>query len=253
MKYTAVVAEDETLLLDNLIQKINRSETGFEVIGAAQTGLQVYDLVCDLSPDLLVTDIRMPVMDGLTLIRKVRVLYPHMDIVITSGYSEFEYAKEAMKYNVSEYLLKPIDDQELRDVLIRLKHKYMTADESLQKIFHEELVHESPAEIAQILKEYMTRHFNEELSLNQIAHTMNYSSSYLTKLFCQQYDCTPNKYLISLRMQKAQQLLAHHEELSIRQVGEAVGYPEQGYFSRIFKKHVGLSPLEYREDRAPLS
>jgi len=107
----------------------------------------------------------------------------------------------------------------------------------------------NPAEIAEVLKEYIIGHFNEEISLNQIAHNMNYSCSYLTKIFYQQYECTPTKYLISLRMQKAQQLLTHHTELSIRQIGEAVGYPEQGYFSRIFKKQNGSSPLEYREEK----
>ena len=249
MKYSIVVAEDEVLLLENLIQKIEDSQTGFEVIGSAQTGIQVYDLITELNPDVLITDIRMPVMDGLTLIKKVREFHPHIDIIIISGFSEFEYAKTAIKYQVSEYLLKPVDTQELYQALSKLKNKYMMEENSLQDIFKQELSNKSPAEIAEVLKEYIIGHFNEEISLNQIAHNMNYSCSYLTKIFYQQYECTPTKYLISLRMQKAQQLLTHHTELSIRQIGEAVGYPEQGYFSRIFKKQNGSSPLEYREEK----
>jgi len=76
---------------------------------------------------------------------------------------------------------------------------------------------------------------------------MNYSSSYLTKIFCMQYEISPSKYMISLRMSRAKYLLYHNQELSIKQIGEIIGYHDQGYFSRIFKKYVGISPLEYRE------
>lgn len=77
---------------------------------------------------------------------------------------------------------------------------------------------------------------------------MNYSPSYLTKIFCQVYDCTPTKYLINLRMSHAQKLLIHEPSLSVKQIGEMCGYHDQGYFSRIFKKHTGKSPLEYKDE-----
>ena len=82
--------------------------------------------------------------------------------------------------------------------------------------------------------------------LNLIANIMNYSPSYLTKIFCQVYDQTPSKYITNLRISHAQKMLLHNPELSIREIGEMVGYHDQGYFSRIFKKQTGLSPFEYR-------
>lgn len=250
MNYSVVIAEDEALLLENIIKKVAEADVDFEVIGSAQTGIQAYDLVEELNPDVLITDIRMPVMDGLELIKKVRDYHPSIDIIITSGYSEFDYARTAIRYQVCEYLLKPVDVVELKAILMKLREKYLMERDTLEDMFNSSLSAQAPADIANTIRDYIIQNFNEEISLNLIAHNMNYSASYLTKIFCQQFDCTPSKYLISLRMQKAQQLLVHHPELSVRQIGEAVGYPEQGYFSRIFKKQTGISPADYREKKA---
>ncbi|MDD3140990.1 MAG: response regulator, partial [Lachnospiraceae bacterium] len=107
-RYTVVVAEDEELLLNNLVAKIQATELGFDVVGTAQTGIQAYDLVKELNPDLLITDIRMPAMNGIALLEKVRESYPLMKFIIVSGFSDFEYARSAIQLQVSEYLLKPI-------------------------------------------------------------------------------------------------------------------------------------------------
>ena len=109
MTYTVIVAEDEELLLTNLVQKIQKADPDFLVAGTAQTGDQALALVEKLSPDLVITDIRMPVMDGITLLTKVREQFPFTKFIITSGFSDFEYAKKAITLKVSDYLLKPVD------------------------------------------------------------------------------------------------------------------------------------------------
>jgi YesN/AraC family two-component response regulator len=247
MPYSVVVAEDEPLLLENLIEKIENSGTDFHVVGSAPTGIQAYDLVEECSPDLLITDIRMPVMDGLELISKVRNSFPGLNCIIVSGYSDFEYAKTALHYQVKEYLLKPVDPEELTAVLNRIRSEFVIEQQKLESIFSVSLSQKTPEQITEILKDYIIHNFNKDINLNLIAMNLNYSPSYLTRMFCQKYDQTPSKFLISLRIQKAKQLLDQRYELNIRQIGEAVGYPEQGYFSRIFKKATGLSPLEYRD------
>lgn len=247
MRYKVIIAEDEELLLNNLAQKVENSDTGFEVVGKVQTGIQALELVKELSPDLIITDIRMPVMDGITLLKNVRQYYPLVDFIITSGFSDFEYAKSAIQLKVSEYLLKPVDTDELKSALLKLKNKYDMQKSSFEDIFNPGMTHNTPSQIAAIMKDYITQNYSSDINFNLIAGSMNYSSSYLTKIFYKEYSYSPSKYLISLRMQKAQQILLHNPELSIRQVGELVGYPDQGYFSRIFKKQIGVSPLDYRE------
>lgn len=247
MKYTVIVAEDEELLLNNLVKKVSLADPDFEVVGTAQTGSQAYDLVKELSPDVLITDIRMPVMDGLALLTKVHENYPLIKLVITSGFSDFEYARKAINLKVSDYLLKPIDPEELQAVLGRIKNEFSITKNSYEELFNAGTTRMSASQIAALLRDFIVNNYAEDINLNLIANNMNYSSSYLTKIFCQSYDCTPTKYITNLRLANAQRLLLHHPELSIKQIGEMVGYHDQGYFSRIFKKQVGKSPVEYRD------
>jgi len=246
-KYKVIVAEDEELLLNNLIQKIHNTDLNFQVIAKAQTGIQAYNLAVKLSPDLLITDIKMPMMDGITLLEKLYVSNPSMKFIIISGFSDFEYAQRAIKVQVVEYLLKPVDPDELYHALLKVKNRLINEKNSYSEIFNPSMARQSPEKIASILQEYIAAHYTEDINMNLIARNINYSPGYLTKIFAQQYNITPMKYIISLRISKARNLLLSNPELSIKQIGELVGYPEQGYFSRIFKKHVGINPFDYRE------
>lgn len=246
MNYTVIVAEDEELLLNNLVKKIQNADPDFQVAGTAQTGDQALSLVEKLHPDVIITDIRMPVMDGISLLTKVRSQFPFIKFIITSGFSDFEYAKKAISLKVSDYLLKPVDPDELQDALHKIKHEFQIASKDYESVFNVGTASMSPAQIASVLRDFIIKNYRDDINLNLIADNMNYSPSYLTKIFCQAYDCTPTKYLINLRMHQAQKLLLHEPSLSVRQIGEMCGYHDQGYFSRIFKKHTGKSPLEFR-------
>ena len=246
MSYKIVIAEDEELQLNSLVKKVEKFCPGFTVVGTAQTGSQAYKLICEKAPDILISDIRMPVMTGIELMEKARIMFPELQFIIISGFSEFEYARSAIRLQVSDYLLKPVETEELQKALNKIRLKLQERAQEESAAFNGDSENKTAEQVAFAVIEYLQHHYNEEVNLNQIASALHYSPSYLTKIFVQQYNTTPSKYMISLRMQKAQQLLAHNPELSVRQIGETVGYPEQGYFSRIFKKYVGVSPLEYR-------
>lgn len=247
MKYTVVVAEDEELLLDNLCKKIEMVDPDFEVIGKAQTGGQAYELIEELCPDVCITDIRMPAMDGIALLKKIRERYPLTKCIITSGFSDFEYAKSAISLRVSDYLLKPIDSDELANALAKIKKELLIVNMNDEEALKNSASRMTPAQLAELIRDYLIENLSKDVNFNQIANSLNYSSSYLTKIFCQYYDISPSRYLINLRISTAQKLLLHNPEMSIKQVGEQVGYQDQGYFSRIFKKYTGKSPFEYRD------
>ena len=119
--FKVFVAEDEPKILRNLIQKINGLGMDFIVIGSAANGSDALTLVMELEPDVLITDIVMPKCDGLSLIEKTKAIYPELPVIVLSGYDEFEYARQAVRLGVKDYLLKPADEHALRETLDRIK------------------------------------------------------------------------------------------------------------------------------------
>ena len=120
---TVMVTEDEPIILNNIVKKVENSSDSVSVIGKAQSGNETLALLARAQPDILITDIEMPGVNGLELIRQVREHYPDIHIVILSGYSNFEYARTAIKHNVEDYLLKPVSQGDLKELLNRLSHK----------------------------------------------------------------------------------------------------------------------------------
>lgn len=148
-----IIADDEVDITQRIASRITK-ETGFEVVGIAHNGFDAYELIERLNVDVLLTDIHMPFIDGIELSRMVRQQYPKLKIAFISGYDEFEYAKEAIKLDVMNYLLKPIDDDEFFSLLKLLKSKI---DEENQVLFNQEQLDTMFNENRQALIE---NHFN---------------------------------------------------------------------------------------------
>ena len=121
--YTVLLVDDEEEVIRVILKKIDWSGLGFSVIGYANNGVKALELMEEYQPDVVITDIKMPYMDGLELSGHIRTDYPAARIVIFTGFDEFEYAKEAVHLEVEEYVLKPVNSTELSEVLGRLKRK----------------------------------------------------------------------------------------------------------------------------------
>lgn len=126
-KIKVVLVEDEIILRQNIAAKIQRLDPDFLVTAQADNGLLALESMAVEEPDVLMTDIKMPVMDGIELIRRTRRTYPKVNIVILSGYSDFSYTQQAIRFGVANYLLKPVEDDALMDVLQELKTDVVTA------------------------------------------------------------------------------------------------------------------------------
>ncbi|MFQ6840880.1 MAG: response regulator, partial [Agathobaculum sp.] len=118
-----VLADDENKVILLMRKLIDWEALGYEVVGTANDGLHALELVQTQQPHLLITDIRMPGCDGIELIRRAKEMQPRLHFIVISGYRQFEYAQSALKYGVEDYLLKPLKQEELSSILLRIKDK----------------------------------------------------------------------------------------------------------------------------------
>ena len=119
--YKIMLVDDEEEVRKSIIKKIDWADAGFEVVGDAENGEEALEKLEALEPDVVVTDIRMPYMDGLTLTEKIHQRHPSIKVVIFSGYDDFEYAQRAIKLNVTEYILKPVNVEEMTAILKKIR------------------------------------------------------------------------------------------------------------------------------------
>ena len=245
-KTRIIVVEDEILLRKNIVKKIEAmTDLNVSIVGEAMDGQTAYDMVKTAYPDIILTDIRMPVMDGLTLIKKVKQYYANMSYIILSSYSDFEYARQAISLRVNEYLLKPVKEKELRKAIINIiSQKQINNPLPLPD---KELNHN---EISQYLVEYIKLHYKEAISLSQLSIRFGYSVEYLGKIFKEKMNMTPSEYITYLRIENAKSILLNYPDIDIYKVAKMSGYGENCYyFSRMFKLKTGLKPSEFRKIR----
>lgn len=148
--YRIMIVDDEEDFRLGVIRKMNWESMGFEVVGDASNGEDALEMAERLNPDVIMTDIKMPFMDGLTLTKRVKNILPGTKIIILSGFDDFDYAKQAIKYDVSEYLLKPIQSSELKEVLDKIKQQI---DEELDDKRNMENLHKQYIENLQMIRE----------------------------------------------------------------------------------------------------
>lgn len=139
--YTALIVDDEEELRHAIIEGVDWENIGFKVIGDAKNGVDALELAEKLEPDLILTDIKMPMMTGLELAKRVRELRPATQVVILSGYDDFQYAQTAIQYNIIGYLLKPISAKELTKELESIKQRMDEYFERIQSRGNYELSH----------------------------------------------------------------------------------------------------------------
>jgi len=157
--YRLLIAEDEYLIRKGIISKLNYNKLEFAEVLEAEDGKQAFDIIMEKKPDIVITDIRMPYLDGLQLIKKVKEIDSSIKFIIVSGYAEFEYAEQALNMGVSGYILKPIIDQDLIS--------------TIKKVI-ENIEYEIKAKEASYRKEILEKYFEDitlEKKLNQAVHS----------------------------------------------------------------------------------
>ncbi len=243
--FTVMVAEDELPLLNSFCKKIADLDMGFEVIGTAQDGKELLENLKKEVPDLLFTDIEMPQLNGLTLLKELEHTHPNMIKIIVSSYDNFNYAQAAIKLRVHDYLLKPILQEDLKAVLDEVK-------QLLEERYQNDPIFAATGKELAIdgavsyMKDYLTKNYASDIQLDELSSALHYNETHLRRSFQQEVGLSPLKYVTHLRMQKAKQLLLQRKDLTVGEIGLAVGYSTPMYFNRIFKLTHGITPGEFR-------
>lgn len=344
--YKVILIDDEKSVKQTLRCIFESEYPLFQVVGEASDGQEGLELIRSTDPDLVITDIRMPVMSGLQLAEVLSRQANRPEIIFISGYDTFDYAKQALRFGVNDYLVKPISSVEVGEMLQSLTAKFESEQRKLQESLdwlrfskshikqlaqsiwmlketeafaelahiHEQFLsaafaefqykdmvsrlffalelemielkcgllpadscvpveafhhpdtalHAMQAQLQQymveirvmrkwstykpIMKavEYIQDHYGDEnLSLSEVARSVDMSPSYFSKCFIDDMGVSFTAFLIKLRLHKAMELL-NATHLKVYEISRSVGYSNYDHFAKAFKKHLGVSPSEYR-------
>ncbi|KWX86768.1 hypothetical protein AMQ83_17120 [Paenibacillus riograndensis] len=342
-----LIVDDEVVIRKGLIKLLEQISKGITDIDEAKNGEEALTRISVNKPDILITDIQMPIMDGLDLIGKVRTVYPELDVIVLSGYAEFDFVQQALRHQVTDYLLKPITQEQLNEVISKILLKdparwtsqmdgetirtmkttvtllvknVMAEDQQetneimedwstycrkygytwlelkqmmghFQLLFRSELLlnlkqatgdalpalqqtASSAEELFEVWKNYLasvilyvserraprnkriveevlgrieTQYGDASLNLQGLAESSGLNAPYLSKIFREVMKKPITQYISEYRLEKARELLKYDAPAKINIVAEQCGFSDYPYFSKIFKKNFGISPLEYKE------
>ncbi|WP_159886592.1 response regulator [Paenibacillus puerhi] len=240
-----MIADDEDNIRMGLEKMLSRMELNIEVIGSHANGMEALSHLhkLDFSDlEVLITDIKMPVMDGLRLTELVREKSRDIAVIVLSGFSEFDYARTAIRYGVSDYLLKPVDKSQLYETLKRIAKLNRSVEREM----------EDPKDYGEVeqIKGILRQEYGKPFELERLAERIGKSSSHISRLFKNKTNETLTDYLIRIRIDKAKQFIADHPSLKNYEIAELVGYSDPVYFNKLFKKVTGMTPKDYRGKRS---
>jgi two-component system response regulator YesN len=262
-----LLVDDEWITREGIIEKLPWDSLGVDKIEQADDGIHAMEAAERLKPDILLTDVRMPRMNGTELAYKIRERYPNCYIIFMSGYTDKEYMKAAINVSATAYVEKPIDLEELHSAIE--KAVFLSGEEKKLAVLKSKLplfslansdeqtltinVQESYIQkarmrpiVTDILK-YIDLHYQDVgLSLQQVAQHMYLTPSHICVIFKDETHSTINQHISHLRIEKAKEMLKDNR-IKVKEVAAMVGYHDSNYFAKIFKKQTGFTPLEYRE------
>jgi YesN/AraC family two-component response regulator len=267
-----LIVEDERAAREGLVDFWDWNSLDIEIVGAACDGIEGLELAQSLRPDIIITDIKMPVLHGLDMSKQIKEFLPNVKIIILSGYDDFKFAKEAIGFGANEYILKPVEEEGMllainkvimeckrekdrteweNKIKYRLEETFGAAKAKLLVDFKEgnlinnQKKNSKEENIANKVIKLIEEKYMEEICLKTIAAEVYLSPNYLGNIFKKAVGKTFNEYLCEYRMQKAKELLSKSNK-KVCAVAQEVGIPNISYFCILFKNAYGIAPGEFQ-------
>lgn len=230
-----LIADDENLELKVLEKTVKKHFVDELEIFASSNGRKASQICDEVKPDIALLDIEMPGMNGIELAKYIKEKYADCIIIFITAYDRFDYAIEAMHIKAFDYLLKPWKEERLCELI-------NTAIENVRSVQKTDSIVHSQKDV---IKDYIDRNYKKDISAKDVAGILGYSDVYFSKVFKQLFDDNFINYLTKIRIDRAK-LLLKDVSFNIKEVGKSVGYADSNYFTKVFKRSIGMSPSEYR-------
>ncbi|MBW6409587.1 response regulator transcription factor [Clostridium weizhouense] len=232
-----LLASDEALELEALKIIIYKKIENINIIGLAHNGDEVIKMDDDLNPDIIFMDTLMPGIDGFEATKIIKQKNKDRKIILMSVYDNFEFLQKALQIKADDYLLKPIKPEKVIEIL----SDYIKNNE--KQLLDKNLSNEDKLKLS---LNYIEKNFKTDLTLQEVADYMNYSTTYFSKSFKKYVGVNFNKYLTNLKIKEAKSVLKK-TNVTINDLAFNLGYNEPNYFCKVFKKIAGITPSEYRD------
>lgn len=234
--YKIVLVDDERLTIKAFARAIKWENFGFELGGVFFNAFDCLEYAEKNDVDVIISDISMPQMDGIEMAKQINRIKPDAKIVLVSAYKKFDYAVEAVKLKVFDYIIKPYDCKTIENVL----------EQAYKELSKNEKEGEEVYDAIKKAKQYINSHLEEGLSLAEVAEYVYFSPAYFGRVF---KDRTGEKFLDYVNRVRIEKACNYLETTGMRvnEIYEKVGYKSRNYFYNMFKSVVGCTPQEYRE------
>lgn len=240
--YRVMIVDDETTIREQLPVAFEWAQYGFEVVATAANGKDAAEKTGKYHPDLILLDIRMPVMDGLAFLKWLRES-PDREtkVLILTGYSDFDYAITAMRYGAKGYLNKPLDEDEIAEYLTQIAQELSAERNGAEE--------DGISDLAKETSRYIDTHYMDAITVNSISAALHVTPAYLGQVFRKAMGVTIRQYLKTVRVERARELL-ERTALHVYEVAQRVGFADSKYFVVCFEEETGLSPAAYRREHS---
>lgn len=241
-KMRVLLVDDEIMIREGFKRLFDWEAHDCEVIGEAADGMEALNQIDVLNPDIVIMDINIPIMNGLKVIKLSRMKHPEIAFVIVSGYDDFSYCREALRLQITDYILKPVNYDEFGKCIDNLKISLFQ-----QRITEEKELKRQASRTILGITRYLQKNLSQEISLAILSEEFKLNPQYISQLFKSEIGVGFLTYLTNIRLENAKKLLVS-TSFSVAEVAEQCGYSDYRVFTKVFKRTEGITPSQFRKE-----
>lgn len=245
--YNVLICDDDTAVIELLVKRIDWKAYNMQIAGVASNGVIGLDIFEKKKIDIVLADIKMPVLNGLDMAAKMREKDKHIKIIFLTSSDDVKHAIKALTIKAEGYILKPFT---LNDITNILRNTKSILDSDGQQSTAEEADgdREREAMLVEVINKYIDEHIGEKITVNSISEHIGYSPNHTGQIYKMHTGKFINERIVEVKMKLAVQMLDVPVN-SVPEIAERLGYNDYTYFLRQFKQYYGITPKAYRSNK----